>query len=736
MPKVLLTQLPHPSNTNRNIPLAAGYLKSAAYKYGLLERADIEILDPAIADHSGCQMLIDVILSKRPEILGFSLYLWNVERTLYIIDNIKSILPDVTVVVGGPEVTRESIYILSNRNIDIFVIGEGEITFIEIIESILTGKPKLDDIKGICYQKDGKIIANSPRENIADLESIPSPYLLGFIDPRRYREIMLFTMKGCILGCTYCSWTSRGKLRPCSMDRLRDELILAKNIGDNVIVSLIDSAFNNSPIFVDFCKMVQEINKDKTLKFRCFVQADLIDEASARLLKESNFIGVEVGLQSTNPEVLKGINRSMDIDRFLIGVRNLEREGVPVTVDLIIGLPEDSVTTFENTMKYISDNNLNPILFNLSLGHGAKLSRHADKFGAQIQKSPPFYVLETDTLSNTNLRMLLNRYRDRSADFDRVYNLNYPTAQGNLANLHSSTSAPPNSLSFDDINYPVRNLILKMDAAPKSSDVGTLAGAISHKVGNNLSVLLLGSSENLQKSKHIIGTLLAQISKENPHITWDILVEAQDQQISPLFAEEISSFIHKPRIFLDHRDELFPKDLSCVRRNSINAFMLLPYSSNCQFPLESSNYIPIAKIDDLANNRSLIQQLLQGRGSGLLIESTKVSNSIMDALRLIFEENKSKKDVFFKDSVLQRLWEQEFLKVTPEVQAPHYELVIDQDLNLFWKFFDENDLLWDAVSKWNFVKQEYINDDINEIIINKIASKLLEANANNIGEVL
>jgi len=158
--KALITQLPHPSCIDRNIPLAAGYLKASAYKYGLLEKVDIEILDPIISDYSGCQRIIESIIHRNPDILGFSIYLWNVERTLYIIGKVKAILPNIKIVVGGPEVTKYSDYILSNSNIDIFVIGEGEITFVEILKHFLDGIPKLDEISGICYLMKNKTVIN------------------------------------------------------------------------------------------------------------------------------------------------------------------------------------------------------------------------------------------------------------------------------------------------------------------------------------------------------------------------------------------------------------------------------------------------------------------------------------------------------------------------------------------------------------------------------------------------
>lgn len=724
--KTILTQLPHPAYIDRNVPLAAGYLKASAYRYGLLEDVDIEILDPDLSDYSGCQKLIDSMISKKPDVLGFSLYLWNVERTLYIIDKIKAELPYLKVLVGGPEVTRDSTYILSNPNIDIAVFGEGEITFVEVMKHILNGRPEIDEISGICYRMNDNIVVNRPRKRIMDIELIPSPYLLGFIDLRKYREMMLFTMRGCMLGCTYCSWTARGQLRAFAIERLRKELTLAKETGEEIIVSIVDSALNASPVFVKFCKIVQEINEDNTLKFNCFVQADLVDEDTARLLKESNFTGVEVGLQSTNPQVLANVNRSMDLTQFLRGVNFLEKEGIPTKVDAIVGLPGDSLTTFEETMKFISDNGLEPILFNLSLGHGAKLSRQTKNFGAKVQTTPPFYVLETSTFPRQELEMVLNRYKECSADFNKMFKVHYPSI---LSSLHSSYyHKDSNDILYpQDIDYPIRSIILKMDAAPKvPTKANKLAEVISQKVGSNISVMYLGNGKNLLDCLWLLRILLIQISAKNPYITWDIFLETEGYDVSQTLLEEILSFIQKPKVFLDYRDELFPKNLPYVRRKSVNIFALLPWNNGQKgLQVNESNCIRTASIIDPETIQDQVKEFFQARGSGFLIDLPVGSDIdfIREAMGLLYEKNRSGKGIFFKDWVLQRFWEQEFLKITPERQPPYYELIINQDMDLLGKFFDENELLWDAVTKWKMVNQEYSGSDVEKVIIGKVASR-------------
>jgi len=177
----------------------------------------------------------------------------------------------------------------------------------------------------------------------------------------------------------------RGKLINFNLDQLRKEVLLAmeKNVFN---ITIWDSAFNASPIFKEVCKMITEVDKDKLLNLECFVQADLIDEESAMLMKESGFRSVEVGLQSADTRVLTNVNRSMDLSRFIQGVRFLEKAGIKVKTDVIVGLPGDSLETFEKTMKFISENRLDPILFHLSLGYGTSLRKRAGEFCMALQQ--------------------------------------------------------------------------------------------------------------------------------------------------------------------------------------------------------------------------------------------------------------------------------------------------------------------------------------------------------------
>ena len=448
--KVLLIQLPFPrfslgwieeettQISQPNIPIAAGYLKAMAYKRGLLERIDVELLDTFNRDFDSDAKLIDIILSKKPEILGFSLYVWNSLRSLYVAKKVKEKMPNLKIIVGGPEVTIDLQYILYNPAIDIGVIGEGELAFVEIMHHILDGQPDLDDIKGIFYRKDGHIVITSKRERIKNLDEIPSPYLLGIIDPRDYRKIYLEAMRGCPYKCKYCTWGTLGQSYALfSIERIRKELELAIDKGVSQ-VSFIDANFNASPNFKSLCKAIKEINTEKKLRLSCQLRYEYVNEEVANLLQECGFEVCSLGLQSTNPIALANINRQVDLTKFLRSVKLLDTRDVHVRIDAIIGLPGDTLEDIKATVKFLKDNNLydRTNMHVLEILPGTELRGEVERYGIKYQEEPPYVISETAFLSRQDLQEVIDRYyggrRDNSFPYSLTYSLtaysrpNYP----------------------------------------------------------------------------------------------------------------------------------------------------------------------------------------------------------------------------------------------------------------------------------------------------------------------
>jgi hypothetical protein len=690
-PKIVLACLPHVARPQLNSPMAAARLKAAAYQFGLLNEVDIEILSPDVSSNFGCRVLVERIVALRPAILGFTLYLWNVERSLYIAREVKKELPHVQIVVGGPEVSREAVHLLSDPCIDISVHGEGEITFVEILKRFLHASPELSQISGVSYCRDGEIVTTRPRPRISDMELIPSPYLLGYLDPRQCAQMAIFTMKGCVLGCSYCLWSGRGGLLPFGLDRIRQELILAKQSDIVTHVAIWDSAFNVSPVFAPVCKMIQEINSDRRLVFTCFMLAELVDEETARLLRQANITQVDVGLQSSNPTVLSHVGRRIDPVRFVAGVRMLEQEDIRVTVDVILGLPGDSLATFEDTTRFCAENRLNYRVFNLCLGYGTALRRQQEKFGLKILRDPPYAVWQTATFPRDDLNVARKRHINRCIDLDKMHELAYPVIMSSLP-LSFPENARDSLSMLQNLAQPVRNIVLKMDSAPKDASQATaIAEAISKKIGSRLNLLYHGKFQTLVDSVWLIRELLARISSQNPYLICDVLLDTEGCKVPQALLDEILSFIQSRVQFLDRRDEIFPKLPFAITRRA-NVFVVMHGGADAEKEprVDDSSRIRIATISAGRPLGPQIQEVMKARAGGLLIEFERESHIdlIRSAMELLVH---SEKNIYFKDWALHRIWEQDYDNFPPEQQS-HYEVAIDQDLNMIGKSFDEDEL--------------------------------------------
>ena len=698
--KVLLLQLPHPAFARRNLPLAAGYLKSYAYQVGLLEHANIEILDPTASDLSGCSRLLNEIVSREPDVVGFSIYVWNASRTLDLIGRIRRIRQRVKVIVGGPEVTPDSQYILSQPSIDYLVTGEGEAPFAEFLRGLLSGRSEFVGIPGLSWRSRGEWVHSTRQQRIQNLDEVPSPYLLGYIDPRRYREIMLFTMRGCRLACSYCSWASRGRLRAFSLERLRKELELAAATSRDMIVSVVDSALNTSPVFEEFCELARHINRDGRLKLNCFLQADLIEGRTVQLLKSAGVTGVEIGLQTSDPAVAKEIHRPVDTAAFLRGARLLEEGGLPYIVDVILGLPGDSASGFEKSMQFAAVNKLEPMIFNLSLGHGSMLRKRSSSFGAVLQAAPPFYVLETATFPRRDVESTLQRFASYSADRDSVINLNRPNFALRPPRRGEYAAAGGGASTSD----PIRNVLIRV-CGLKQVWAEEVVQTISANLGLNVSIDLQGSPEELERSVWLF-EVLHMFCRDNPHCTWDIHLITGGHPPTLALVERIRTAMHSAPTFLDYRNELLAR-AGWVQRSRLNVFAHV--STN---QVVSAEVLPhVTWIATLLVDGDLRAPPAAGP-AGFLIDFAGDMDLIRRTMSLLRDSSTS---AFFADWVLQRLWEREYLGITPHEQT-HCEVQLDPLAGVVTRTFAEEELLWEAVVGWGLRRPEYRDCDVNFLI--------------------
>ena len=387
------------STINLDMPLALLYLKSFLLNDRYLrEKIEIEIKEFNLFDFDN--FILSEIQKYDPQIIGFSCYMWNIKQILALSRNIKKINRDTKIILGGPQVSPiAKILLEENPQIDIIVRDEGEVTFSELVKSLLNSSKNINKVLGITYRHNGKIIDNAAREIIPDLDSIPSPYISNLI-PLEDREACLETQRGCIFKCHFCYYNKNfDRIRFFSMERVKEDLsfLLKQKLRK---IYLVDPVFNlGVKRAKEICKFIIQHNKNN-IPFRTEIRAEFVDEELAELFHRANIRYLDIGLQSSDHKVLHLINRKLDTQKFVNGLNFLKKYNLETKVDLIYGLPGDTFYSFKKSIEFTL--NLEPKDFSilkLQVLPGTRIWSKAKELCVIYEEEPPYRILHTKDFS-------------------------------------------------------------------------------------------------------------------------------------------------------------------------------------------------------------------------------------------------------------------------------------------------------------------------------------------------
>jgi radical SAM superfamily enzyme YgiQ (UPF0313 family) len=459
---VVLVQLPipplGPAPIRGNVPLAAAYLKLYAEANGLAPCYHLDILPAGEANTLGDHALVAAILQREPWLVGFTCYVWNIERTLWIAQELKRHRPDLRIVMGGPEITADNAWVLETATYDFAVIGEGEQTFAQLLNGLRNAVVPSLPIAGLYVPPATGPSRYDPgrrpafRTPLPDLNQLGSPYVAGILDAADEQMLLLETTRGCVFKCKFCyypkSYDSQYFLSP---EWIRANLHHAREHGAREVF-LLDPTLNQRKDFADLLRLLAQGNPDRQFSYFGELRAEGITEQTARLLWQAHFTEVEVGLQSIDPRAQEQMDRKNNLRAFERGVRAMLAEDIQVKVDLIIGLPGDTVDSVRRGLHYLHANGLfrDVQVFNLSILSGTAFRQEAEALGLKYQPRPPYYVLQTPTLRRQDLYELMHEAQDlfqiefdaqpppvlefeRSAGLDRVWHVDLDVTDGPAA---------------------------------------------------------------------------------------------------------------------------------------------------------------------------------------------------------------------------------------------------------------------------------------------------------------
>ena len=366
---------------------------------GVTYEQHIELAEYTI-NHS-LQSILTGIYEKKPDVIGFSCYIWNIRMIEELLEELPKIMPRVPIWVGGPEVTyRAAEFLEQHPSVQGVMVGEGEATFLEVLRYYLEEPISLSQIAGIVYRDEkGRIIQNEPRE-LTNLDRLP--FLYHNLEPFTNRIIYYETGRGCPYRCSYCLSSIDKTVRLRSFSVVREELqfFLDHQVTQ---VKFVDRTFNcNRKHAMDIWQYLIEHDNGVT-NFHFEIEADILSEEELALLAKARpgLFQMEIGVQTANPETLHEIRRTARLDRIEHAVALLKRAGnIHVHLDLIAGLPFEDYESFGHSFDtvYAMEPEQLQLGF-LKVLWGSYMQEKAKDYELKYLTTAPYEVLSTKWLS-------------------------------------------------------------------------------------------------------------------------------------------------------------------------------------------------------------------------------------------------------------------------------------------------------------------------------------------------
>jgi len=360
--------------------------------------------------------LVERILAHAPRIVGFGVYIWNVEETTRLVAMLKRVAPDVTIILGGPEVSHETGEQEIVKLADYVVTGWGDVTFPKLCREILDGpKPIMKVHAGV----------QPPMEDIV------LPYSLYSEEDIAHRTLYVEASRGCPFKCEFCLSSLDKTAWPFPLDTFLAELELLYARGARLF-KFVDRTFNlnvktSLRIMQFFLDKIEAAPNDPV-----YAHFELVPDHLPEALKETiakfpaGALQFEIGIQSFNPEVQSLVSRRQNNEKAAENIRWLTRHSTAhLHVDLIAGLPGEDVASFARGFDHLVSLGAEEIQFGiLKRLRGTPIIRHTQDFGMVYDPYPPYTVLATNRIDFATMQRLVRfaRYWDLVANSGRFAN--------------------------------------------------------------------------------------------------------------------------------------------------------------------------------------------------------------------------------------------------------------------------------------------------------------------------
>ncbi len=373
-------------------------------------RKQPEILIKEYTINHNLDLILQSLYREKAAVVAFSCYIWNIHEILTIARELHKVSPETHIWLGGPEVSYDSEKLLANNPfVEGIIRGEGEVTFYELVKIWMQkddwkygidAEDVYEGVLGITYRDSEARICNNHGRPPMSMDEIPFIYedLAGFENKILYYE----TSRGCPFSCSYCLSSIDKRVHFRSLTLVKNELqfFLDHNVPQ---VKFIDRTFNcNQEHALTIWKYLTEHDNGIT-NFHFEIAADLLGEEELALFRRMRpgLIQLEIGLQSTNPDTVKEIHRTMNIEKLKMNMLAVQdMHNIHQHLDLIAGLPYEDFVTFQKSFNEAYEMKPDQLQLGfLKVLKGSYMEEQVENYGLQYQDYQPYEVLQTKWLS-------------------------------------------------------------------------------------------------------------------------------------------------------------------------------------------------------------------------------------------------------------------------------------------------------------------------------------------------
>ena len=387
-------------HSNLGIYSLKTYGEKMLKEWGLAEQAEISLAEYTI-NHQMEQILQD-IYKRKPDVIGFSCYIWNISYVKVILADIKKVLPDVKIWAGGPEVSYHGeAFLKEEPAVDLVMMGEGEITFAHFLKALLEGED-LKQVPGLMVRNADGTFTDTGFRQVMDMSQIPFPYAFMDMKELEHRIIYYESSRGCPFSCAYCLSSIDKKLRFRSLDLVLPELewFLQAKVPQ---VKFVDRTFNCKKSHAMAIWQYIKDHDNGVTNFHFEIAADLLDKDELDLLStmRPGLVQLEIGVQSTNEKTLEAIRRKTDIEEIREITETINSwHNIHQHLDLIAGLPWEDLESFKKSFNDVYEMEPEQLQLGfLKVLKGSYMEELIPDCDLLYSAAPPYEVLCTKWLS-------------------------------------------------------------------------------------------------------------------------------------------------------------------------------------------------------------------------------------------------------------------------------------------------------------------------------------------------